>query len=245
MTRTLALFRFSFGELLGGRFRRVAVVLLLVAVSLLLPALVAGGSSQDPADFMLGLFSDLVLPILLPVVSLVFATAALGTELRDGTITNLILKPLPRASILAVEYLAALGATLAVVLPAVFAAQLLAARGLGLHALLEGMLLATVLGAAAYCALGLALSLWASRALLIGLVYAVVWEGAVVGAAPAASSLSVRGYAQGVLDAILRGSGGPTLGARLGPVSATILALVVTVAALALAGRRLTRMDFR
>jgi ABC-2 type transport system permease protein len=243
MTRTLALFRFSFGELLGGRFRRLLIVLLLVVVSLLLPAML--NTDADPSDFMLGLFSNVVLPIALPVVSLVFSTAALGAELRDGTITNLVLKPLSRASILLVEYLSALLATLVVLLPSLVAAQLLAANGLGLAALLKGMLLGTIVAAAAYCALGLALSLWASRALLIGLVYAVVWEGAVVGSAPAASSLSVRGYAEGVLDAILRGSGGPTLGARLGPVSATVLALVVTVAALALAIRRLTRMDFR
>jgi ABC-2 type transport system permease protein len=243
MTPVLALFRFSFGELLGSRFRRLLVVLLLVVASLLLPALLNG--NPDPADFMLGLFSNVVLPIALPVVSFVFSTAALGAELREGTITNLVLKPLPRASILLVEYVSALLATLVVLLPAEVAAQLLAAHGLGLGALLRGMLLATVLAGATYCALGLALSLWASRALLIGLVYAVVWEGAVVGAAPAASSLSVRGYAEGVLDAILRGSGGPTLGARLGPLSATVLALIVTVAALALATRRLTRMDLR
>lgn len=243
MTRTLALFRFSFAELLGSRFRRLLVVLLLVVASLLLPALLT--SNPDPADFMLGLFSNVVLPIALPVVSFVFSTAALGTELRDGTITNLVLKPLSRAAILLVEYCSALLATLAVLLPGVVAAQLLAAHGVGSGALLQGMVLATILAAATYCALGVALSLWASRALLIGLVYAVVWEGAVVGAAPAASSLSVRGYAEGVLDALLRGSGGPTLGARLGPVSATVLALSVTVLALGVGVRRLRRMDFR
>jgi ABC-2 type transport system permease protein len=95
----------------------------------------------------------------------------------------------------------------------------------------------------AYSAIGLLLSLLLSRALLVGLAYALLWEGAVVGAAPSASSLSVRGYVDGLLAAILDSGGGPDLTTRLGPTSATTLALVVTVLALALARRRLARMD--
>ena len=45
-----------------------------------------------------------------------------------------------------------------------------------------------------------------------------------------------------MLAAVLRG-GGLELTTRLGPVSATVLAAVVTLAALALAVRRLERMD--
>jgi hypothetical protein len=45
-----------------------------------------------------------------------------------------------------------------------------------------------------------------------------------------------------VLAALL-GGGGPELTTRLGPVSATVLAAVVTLAALVLAVRRLERMD--
>ena len=100
-----------------------------------------------------------------------------------------------------------------------------------------------MVGVLAYSAIGLLLSLLLSRALLVGLAYALLWEGAVVGAAPSASSLSVRGYVEGVLAAILGGGGGPELSARLGPLSSAILALAVTVLALALARGRLARMD--
>ena len=181
--------------------------------------------------------------VLLPVVSFTFATAALGNELRRGTITNLLLKPIPRWSVLGAEYLAAVLATLLVLLPAGVVAQLLAARGLGSGVLMEATVVATIVGALAYSAIGLLLSLLLSRALLVGLAYALLWEGAVVGAAPSASSLSVRGYVQGVLAAILDGGGGPELSARLGPLSSTLLALVVTALALALARGRLDRMD--
>jgi ABC-2 type transport system permease protein len=237
----LILLRFSLGQLLAGR--RLLVVLLLVAVPLVLPALFVRGSDLDPATFTLDLFRQLVLPVLLPVVTLVFSTSALGAELRDGTVTNLLLKPIPRPAILGAKYLAAVLAALLVLLPAESVGHIVAAGGLGSTDLLAATLLATVVGTLAYCALGVLLSLLFARALLVGLAYALLWEGAVVGVAPSASSLSIRGYTEGVLAALL--SGGVDLTTRLGPVSATVLAATVTLAVLAVAARRLQRMDIR
>jgi ABC-2 type transport system permease protein len=237
----LVLLRFSLGQLLAGR--RLLVVLLLVAVPLVLPAVFVRGSDLDPATFTLDLFRQLVLPVLLPVVTLVFSTSALGAELRDGTVTNLLLKPIPRPVILGAKYLAAVLAALLVLLPAEAVGHIVAAGGLGSTDLLAATLLATVVGTLAYCALGVLLSLLFARALLVGLAYALLWEGAVVGVAPSASSLSIRGYTEGVLAALL--SGGVDLTTRLGPVSATVLAATVTLAVLAVAARRLQRMDIR
>lgn len=238
---TLALVRFALGELLAGK--RLPIVAALVALPLWLPSLLAPGSGQDPTQFSFDLFRNLTMPVLLPVVSFAFSTAALGNELRRGTITNLLLKPIRRWSILGAEYLAAVLATLVVLLPAEVVAQFLAARGLGSGVLLEATLAATAAGVLAYSAIGMLLSLLASRALLLGLVYALLWEGAVVGVAPSASSLSVRGYVEGVLAAVLDTGAGPELTTRLGPLSSTLLALTVTAVALVLARTRLTRMD--
>ena len=240
MNRSLVLLRFSLGQLLAGR--RLLLIALLVALPLVVPAVFAAGADIDPATFTLELFRQLVLPVLLPVVTLTFATSSLGSELRDGTVTNLLLKPIPRAAVLGAKYLAAVVSSLAVLLPAEAAGHVVAAGGLGSTDLLAGMLLATTVGALAYCALGVLLSLLMARALLVGLAYALLWEGAVVSVAPSAASLSIRGYTEGVLAAVLSG-GGPELTTRLGPVSATVLAAVVTLAALALAVRRLERMD--
>jgi ABC-2 type transport system permease protein len=240
-TGSLALARFALGELLAGK--RLPIVAALVALPLWLPALFAPGSGQDPTRFSFDLFRNLTIPVLLPVVSFAFSTAALGNELRRGTITNLLLKPIRRWSILGVEYLAAVLATLVVLVPAEVVAQFLAARGLGSGVLLEATLAATAVGVLAYSAIGMLLSLLVSRALLLGLVYALLWEGAVAGVAPSASSLSVRGYVEGVLAAILDAGSGPELSTRLGPLSSTLLALAVTIVALVLARSRLARMD--
>jgi ABC-2 type transport system permease protein len=240
MNKSMRLLTFSLGQLLAGR--RVVIIALLVALPLVLPAVFASRADIDPATFTLDLFRQLVLPVLLPVVALTFSTSTLGSELRDGTATNLLLKPIPRPAVLGAKYLAAVLASLLVLLPAEVVGHLVAAGGLGSTDLLTGMLLATVVGTLAYCALGVLLSLLMARALLVGLAYALLWEGAVVSVAPSAASLSIRGYTEGVLAAVLRG-GGPELTTRLGPVSATVLAAVVTLAALALAVRRLERMD--
>jgi ABC-2 type transport system permease protein len=241
MKQTRVLLRFSLGQLLAGR--RLLIVPL-VALPLVLPAVFAAGADTDPTTFMLDLFRQFVLPVLLPVVSLVFSTSAIGAELRDGTVTNILLKPLPRPAILGAKYAAAVLATLLVLLPATVAAHLIVAGGLGSTDLLVGMVLASLVGALAYCALGLLLSLLMARAVLVGLVYALLWEGAVVSVAPSASSLSIRGYTEGVLAAVLSG-GGVDVTVRLGPVSASVLAAVVTLAALGLAVLRLERMDIR
>ena len=240
MSKSMTLLRFSLGQLLAGR--RLVIIALLVALPLVLPAVFAAGADVDPATFTLDLFRQLVLPVLLPVVALTFSTSALGSELRDGTVTNLLLKPIPRPAVLGAKYLAAVLSSLLVLLPAEAVGHVVAAGGLGSTDLLAGMLLATVVGTLAYCALGVLLSLLMARALLVGLAYALLWEGAVVSVAPSASSLSIRGYTEGVLAAVLRG-GGLDLTTRLGPVSATVLATVVTLAALVLAVRRLERMD--
>jgi ABC-2 type transport system permease protein len=238
MRPTGVLLRFSLGQLLAGR--RLLIVPL-VALPLVVVAVFAAGADTDPTTFTLDLYRQLVLPVLLPVVSLVFSTSAFGAELRDGTVTNILLKPLPRPAILGAKYLAAALATLLVLLPATVAAHLIVAGGLGSTDLLAGMLLASVVGALAYCALGVLLSLLMARAVLVGLAYALLWEGAVVSVAPSASSLSIRGYTEGVLAAVL--SGGADFTVRLGPVSASVLAAVVTLAALGLAVLRLERMD--
>jgi ABC-type transport system involved in multi-copper enzyme maturation permease subunit len=132
MNKTTRLLRFSLGQLLAGR--RLIVVVLLVALPLVLPAVFAAGADVDPATFTLDLFRQLVLPVLLPVVALTFSTSSLGSELRDGTVTNLLLKPIPRPAVLGAKYLAAVLSSLLVLLglPGLYGAESVRMGRLGL-----------------------------------------------------------------------------------------------------------------
>lgn len=236
------LLRFGLGQLLAGR--RLLVALALVSIPLVIPAVAVAVSGTASAANSLGLMRQLALPVLLPVLSLVFATAAVGNEVRDGTIVNLVLKPIRRSTVLAAKYLAAVIATCLVLLPAEAVTIALTARGAGSSRLAAGALAASVLGAFAYTALGSLLGLVTSRALLIGLAYVLLWEGVVAGVAPSAAALSIRGYTEGLLSAMVTpvGLGFDT---RLGPLAAVIGALVVAAAVMAVAARRLARMDLR
>jgi ABC-2 type transport system permease protein len=101
--------------------------------------------------------------------------------------------------------LGALLATLAVALPFVLlplvAAVLIGTGGAG-----DGLLGATVLGATiavtGYAALFLGLGLRVRRALVWGLGYVVIWEGAVARTARGAARLSVQVYARSLLAEI-------------------------------------------
>jgi ABC-2 type transport system permease protein len=232
------LLRHELGQLLGGR--RLIIVSLGVAAALLPAALLA--SPSDPAGFSLELTRQLLVPVLLPVVTLVFAVAAAGTEVRDGTMVNLVTKPYPRELVLAAAYLAAVLATCAVLVPAEILAHVGVARGAGDLSVLGGTVLAIVMGALAYGALGLLLGLVTGRALLVGLAYALIWEGAIASVSPSAAAASVRGWVEGILSTAVAPAG-LDFTTRLGPVTSVVCILVLAAAAFVLASRRLRSAD--
>ena len=61
---------------------------------------------------LVGLFRDLILPTLLPIVILLPATAAFGDELEDDTLPYLLMKPISRLRIVLGKYLATLLVTI-------------------------------------------------------------------------------------------------------------------------------------
>jgi ABC-2 type transport system permease protein len=234
--------RHGYGQLLGGL--RLLFSILGVGLTVLPVALIFGLVSDNGVADYLGLARTLILPIIVPIICFVFATAAGGNEARDGTMVNLVTKPYPRELVIAAKYLAAVAASLTLLLPVELIGHLLAAQGISGGGVLAGILLSTLLGTLAYAALGLLLGLLMSRALLIGLAYSLLWEGTIAGVAPSAATLSIRGYTEGVLSAAAEPAG---LGfaTRLGPVTSVTAALVVAALAFLLAARRLHRMDLR
>ena len=100
--------------------RRRSVLMLLLALSPILVALLIriAGRPPDPARLELNVLDGLVVRTILPLVALVFGTAAIGSELEDGTAVYLLVKPIPRWLIVAAKLLAAGGLTALLVAPA-------------------------------------------------------------------------------------------------------------------------------
>jgi ABC-2 type transport system permease protein len=230
-------------QILGRR--RTILLALLAAIPILLAAifrLANAGSARALEGFTESVFVALVVTLLLPLVALVFGTAAFGTEIEDGTVIYLWAKPVPRWAVVLAKW--AVAATAAVTLSA--GATLLAGL-LGLAGTPAGLEISTgytigvAAGAVVYVAVFVALSLVTSRALIAGLAYVLIWEGALASFFSGIRFLSIRQYALGIADAA--GVGGRITDDTLEPVSAVLLAAVVTVVALVVAVRRLRAFE--
>ena len=239
MRPAVALFHVSIGHLLAGR--RVVVLGVFAAVTALTVWLIAADSPDAAAVDVRGAVLSLLLPLLVPLVSLTFSTAALGDEIADGTAPNVVLKPIARGRIVIAKVASATGAALALLTPAVVAGHALAAGGPGSVRLLAATVVGVGAGTVAYCAVGVLLSLLTSRALVVGLAYMLLWEGTLVGLAPGLAAVSIRGLAESLFEAVLSEPG--RVGAEVGPLQAALTALAVTVAAVWIAARRFERID--
>jgi ABC-2 type transport system permease protein len=194
----------------------------------------------ESADFTGRLLANFGIAVLLPLVSVIVGTAALGSELDDGTIVYLLSKPVPRPRIVVVKLVVAWAVSgLLVALPILVAG--LVGMG-GDPSIGVGYGLAALLGALEYTAVFLALSLVTSRALVIGLAYVVVWEGVVAGLFAGTRIVSIRQHTLAVADA-LSGEGAVT--AELAVGTAIVVGGIITVAAIALAVRRLALVELR
>jgi len=231
--------------------------LLLLALLLLAPAglAIAFALSEPHGDgplFATNLFEYLLLPVLIPLTALAFGTSALGSEVEDRTLIYLTLRPIPRAAIVAAKLLAAAVLTLVLVEVATTIMFLIAIQRTGAttypisHPTMLGAMLLAGLGASlAYTSLFLLLGLLApKRALIIGFVYVLGWEGLAAGLSTALATMAIRRYVLGLLNARLSGSALSTiLPSTIDGATATLVLVGVVLGAGALSTIRLQRME--
>jgi ABC-2 type transport system permease protein len=189
------------------------------------------------------IFDQLIVRTVLPLIALVFGTAALGTELDDGTIVFLLTKPIRRARIVLAKGVVAAGLTALLIVPATVLTGLVAtSQQASLADSTVAYAIAAAVGGTAYALGFLALSSFTSRALAIGLAYVLLWEGVLSGLFEGTQVFSVRQATMG-LAAMLQGTEG-TRDTMAGTTSVVILTAVI-VGSLALASWRLSRYQLR
>ncbi len=208
---------------LAGR-RRLLLMVLLAA----LPAIIAivlrlaGGRADVPE-----IIDALVIRTVLPLVALVIGTAAIGSEIEDGTAVFLLAKPIPRWLTAVVKIVVASLLTILLVIPPVLLAGPLAAGFDGpTIGVTVGYALAATAGAIAYVAGFAALGAITSRALLVGLGYVLLWEGALAGILEGTRFLSVRQATLGVAAGLTGDAGGRA------PIEASVGAVILVVVTL-------------
>jgi ABC-2 type transport system permease protein len=223
-------------RLLGRR--RTLLMLLLACVPILVGMLVRANS--DGIDEVGRTVDGLVVRIVLPLIALVFGSAALGSELEDGTAVHILTKPISRALVVVAKVVVSGSLTAAMIVPTTFVAALLLAKpdadAGGAIALAAG----TFVGSYLYAAIFVTLGVVTSRGLLIGLGYALVWEALLAGLLPGTQVFSVREYVRGIAHTLSPGTLDSVVGA-----GAFVYAAIALAGALVFASYRLARWEVR
>ena len=196
----------------------------------------------DRIMFMMGMHRELLLGVLLPLAALIFGTTAFGGEVEEGTLVYLLVKPARRWKMVVLKYLVALAVTIVVVGVAVLLPWWALRNEELPAAFLRGFLVATVVGAAIYCAIFTLLGLITRRGLLFGLLYVIFIEQVLSRNFDGVASLSARELSM----AVAQWAGGGAVKWSTPPVAMptvwTVTALAVVIA-IAITMRRLSRYE--
>ncbi|MBA2380484.1 MAG: ABC transporter permease [Chloroflexi bacterium] len=220
--------------------RRTILIGLFAAAPVLLGLLIRLGGTRPGA--LSPSLEGLIVSSVLPLVALVFGTAALGSELDDGTAVHILTKPIPRWAIVVPKLAVAGSLTALLVFPATILTGLLiggtGARQIGLT---FAFAIAVLIGSFVYGAIFVALSAATSRGLVIGLAYSLLWEGLLSGALKGTQLFSVREYVKGMASTLApQGSVTSVVGSF-----GFLLALIAIVVVSLIAAMRLSRYEIR
>ena len=214
--------------------RRRALLFAIPAVILIALTLVLRATRPAGAPWPDHVLGDFGFSVLLPLTALIIGTGVLGAEIDDGSAIHLLATPVPRSAVVVTKFsVAAVATMLFAAVPELVAGLLAPNSGKLAVALFVGALVGSVV----YSAVFVLASVLTTRAIAVGLLYVLIWEGLLGNLVGGARILSVAHYSLGFANAIYPD---PNLQAGLTLSTSLILGLVVTAGALILATRRLS-----
>lgn len=224
-----------------GRRRSLGVVLLAAVPVLVALLLAAAGGLGAAASIALDVFATLTLGLAVPLIALILGTGALGTQIDDGTIVYVLVKPVPRRTVILAAMLVAAPATAALAALATFLSGFLVLGTTSID-LQAAMVLGAALASVLYAAVFVTLSVFTGRALVVGLGYVLIWEGLATSLLPGTRLLSIREYAMSVVS-VASGIESPGSTGGVDPPVAMALSAAVLVVAVVLGVWRLSRFE--
>ncbi|WP_128377464.1 ABC transporter permease [Streptomyces cavernae] len=223
--------RLTYRALLGRRRALIlgALPVLLIAISVAVRVL-AGADDQVAADVLGGL----ALATMVPIIGVIAGTGAIGPEIDDGSVVYLLAKPVKRPTIIVTKLIVAIAVTMVFsAVPTLLSGLILNGNG---QQVAVAYTVAALVASIAYASLFLLLGTITRHAVVFGLVYALVWEALFGSLVSGAKDLSVQQWSLAVAQKV---SGGDLITSDVGLPAATVLLVVVTVAATWYAGQRL------
>ncbi|MEE1818774.1 ABC transporter permease [Streptomyces sp. NPDC004288] len=223
--------RLTYRALLGRR--RALILFLLPGMLLLIAAAVRafnGADDQVAAD-VLGGFA---LATMVPLIGVIAGTGAIGPEIDDGSIVYLLSKPVKRPTIIFTKLIVAIAVTMVFsAVPTLIAGFILNGNG---QQVAVAYTVAALVASIAYSALFLLLGTVSRHAVVIGLVYALVWEALFGSLISGAKTLSVQQWALALAEKV---TGDGLVTSEVGLTTAVTLLVSVTVVATWFAGQKL------
>lgn len=219
---------------LGKRRALFLFILPGLLIALAIGVRLAAGDDGSIAATVLQTFA---VGTIVPLLGLIAGTGVIGSEIDDGSIVYILAKPIPRPVIVITKLLVAIGTLV------LFAAVPILIAGVVMAGFSDGIAVAFMVGAliasVAYAALFLLLAVLTRHAVVVGLMYALIWESLVGSFVPGARTLSINQWAMSITDRLVDRDAAALVDATVQPAVAVPLLLVITVGATWFAGQRL------
>ena len=181
-----------------GRWRGALLFVLplvLLGLSVLVRALV-GEDEMGARHTLYGLG----MVVIVPLIALLATSGLLAPEIDDGSISYLLAKPISRYTIVVSKLVVAAGCVLVFGSVAMLVSGLILLPGTPAYGL--GFAVGSLVGGVAYCAVFALLSVMTRHAVVIGLIYLLIWEGLLGGLLDGVRWLSITRWSAELVDRI-------------------------------------------
>ncbi|HTW04981.1 MAG TPA: ABC transporter permease subunit [Streptosporangiaceae bacterium] len=220
--------------------RKRALLFAIPPLILILITLILKAARPEGAPWPGRILGDFGFSVILPLTALIIGTSVLGAEIDEGSVVHLLATPVRRSSVIVTKFVVAAVLTMAFVAVPELIAGLIASGGVTKLAM--GLFIGALAGSVIYNAVFVMLSVLTTRAIAVGLLYVLIWEVVLGNFVGGVRLLSVEQYSLGVANAIAHYS---ALNSHLTLSTAVIMGVIVTIAALVLATRRLSEFSLK
>lgn len=236
----VVIMRLALRSLLGSR--RVWLLVGLGALLWIVAGLTRWGSGADvgAATSMLVNFG---FGLLVPIMCLLIGTGVIAPEIEDGSIVYLLAKPVPRRTIVLSKVIPAIAVAVVFCVVSIVVAAQIAGDADGQLALSMGV--AAALASVAYVAVFFMIAVLTRNAIIVGLLYALLWEGVLAGYVPGVRTVSIRQWALAPAEQIVEGNSAIVISSDVGLVAGIVLLALATAGSIILSIQRLKVLSAR